>query len=232
MRRTASVLAWIGAHEAGTLLALLLAAGAVWLFAELAGEVVEGDTRAADERVLLWLRTPGSPSDPLGPAWAEELARDVTGLGSAGILAIVTLASAGFLALQRKVHLALYVIAAVVSGTVVSTLLKWGFDRPRPDLAAHGQVVYTSSFPSGHSMLSAVAFLTLGALLASGQANLRMRAYLIALAAFLTLIIGASRVYLGVHWPSDVLAGWTAGAAWALLCWGLAARLRRRGAVE
>jgi undecaprenyl-diphosphatase len=233
MRRIgANVLAWVGAHEAGTLLALLLAAGAVWLFTELAGEVVEGDTRAVDEQVLLWLRTPGNPSDPLGPAWAEELARDVTGLGSAGILTIVTLASAGFLALQRKVHLALYVIAAVASGTLVSTLLKWGFDRPRPDLAAHGQVLYTSGFPSGHSMLSAVAFLTLGALLASGQANLRMRAYLIALAAFLTLIVGASRVYLGVHWPSDVLAGWTAGAAWALLCWALAARLRRRGAVE
>jgi undecaprenyl-diphosphatase len=233
MRRIgANVLAWIGAPEAGTLLVLLLAAGAVWLFTELAGEVVEGDTRAVDEQVLLWLRTPGSPSDPLGPAWAEELARDVTGLGSAGILTIVTLASAGFLALQRNVHLAVYVIAAVASGTLVSTLLKWGFDRPRPDLAAHGQVLYTSSFPSGHSMLSAVAFLTLGALLASGQANLRMRAYLIALAAFLTLIVGASRVYLGVHWPSDVLAGWTAGAAWALLCWALAARLRRRGAVE
>jgi undecaprenyl-diphosphatase len=226
------VLVWIGAREAGTLVALLLAAGAVWLFFELADDVLEGDTRTIDERMLLILRTAGDPSDPLGPPWAEELARDVTGLGSAGILAIVTLASAGFLLLQRKGHLALYVVAAVASGTIASTLLKLGFDRPRPDLVAHGQVIYTSSFPSGHSMLSAVVFLTLGALLASGQTNLRMRAYLIALAAFLALIVGASRVYLGVHWPTDVLAGWTAGAAWALVCWALAEQLRRRGTVE
>jgi undecaprenyl-diphosphatase len=81
-------------------------------------------------------------------------------------------------------------------------------------------------------MLSAITFLTLGALLASGQTNIRIRAYLIALAALLTLSVGVSRVYLGVHWPTDVLAGWTAGAAWTLLCWVLAERLRRRGVVE
>jgi undecaprenyl-diphosphatase len=134
--------------------------------------------------------------------------------------------------LQRKRHLAFYLVAAVASGMVVGSLLKWGFDRPRPDLVPHGQIVYTSSFPSGHSMISAVAFLTLGALLASGQTNLRMHGYLMGLALFLTLIVGVSRVYLGVHWPTDVLAGWTAGAAWALLCWALARRLRRRGTVE
>jgi undecaprenyl-diphosphatase len=226
------LLDWLGAREAGTLAALLLAAGGVWLFVELADDVLEGDTATVDERLLLMLRAPQDSSDPLGPPWAEELARDVTGLGGVGILTILTLASAGFLALQRKTHLALYLLFAVASGTIASMLLKIGFDRPRPDLIAHGQVVYTASFPSGHSMLSAVAFLTLGALLASGQTNLRMRIYLIGLAAFLTVIVGVSRIYLAVHWPTDVLAGWTAGAAWALLCWGLAERLRRRGAVE
>lgn len=224
--------AWFGAREVGTLAALLLAAGGAWFFVELADDVLEGDTASVDERLLLMLRAPEDLSDPLGPPWAEEFARDVTGLGGAGVLTLLTLASAGFLSLQRKAHLAVYLLVAVASGTVGSLLLKMGFDRPRPALIAHGQVVYTASFPSGHSMLSAVAFLTLGALLASGQTNLRMRVYLIGLAVFLTVIVGVSRVYLAVHWPTDVLAGWTAGAAWALFCWGVAERLRRRGTVE
>lgn len=225
-------LTWLGARELGTLTAMLLAAGAVWLFLELADEVLEGDTAGIDEQLLLALRAPDDSGDPLGPPWFEELARDITGLGGAAILTLLTLASAGFLALQRKLHLAVYLLLAVGSGALLSTLLKMGFDRPRPELVAHGQAIYTSSFPSGHSMLSALAFLTLGALLASGQTNLPVRAYLIGLAAFLTMLVGASRVYLGVHWPTDVLAGWTAGAAWALLCWAFAERLRRRGAVE
>jgi undecaprenyl-diphosphatase len=226
------ILAWIGAREAATLLALLLSAAAIWAFVELADEMLEGETATLDERLLLALRVPGDVSDPLGPSWTEEIARDITGLGGVGVLTILTLASAGFLALQRRRHLAAYLLAAVASGTVVSLVLKMGFDRPRPELVPHGSLVYTSSFPSGHSMLSAVVFLTLGALLAGAQANLRLRAYLLALAAFLTAIVGVSRVYLGVHWPTDVLAGWAAGAGWALLCFGFAERLRRRGSVE
>jgi undecaprenyl-diphosphatase len=194
MKRYAdNVFGWIAAREASVLIALLLAAGAVWLFVEIADDVLAGDTRVTDEQLLLLSRTPGDTGDPLGPPWVEELARDVTALGSAAILALMTVAA---------------------------------------DLVAHGQVVYTSSFPSGHSLLSAVAFLTLGALLASGQTNVGLRSYLMGLAVFFTLIVGVSRVYLGVHWPSDVLAGWTAGAAWALLCWALARRLRARGTVE
>jgi undecaprenyl-diphosphatase len=225
------VLGWIAAREVSVLLALLLAAGAVWLFVEVADEVQEGETRAADERLMLMLRTAGDSGDPLGPAWVEELARDITAMGSAGILALISVAAAGFLALQRKRPLALYLLVAVAGGAILSSLLKWGFARPRPDLVAHGQAVYTSSFPSGHSMLSAVAFLTLGALLASGQTNRAMHAYLMGLAVFLTVIVGVSRVYLGVHWPTDVLAGWTAGAAWALVCWVVAKQLHVGGTV-
>ena len=226
------LLAWLRAREVETLAALLLAAAGVWMFVEIADEVFEGETTSVDEQLLLALRAPNDTSDPLGPPWVEDIARDVTGVGGAGILTLLTLASAGFLLIQRKAHLAAYLLAAVAGGTIVSTLLKLGFDRPRPDLVPHGQIVYTSSFPSGHSMLSAVVYLTLGALLASGQTNLRVRAYVIGLAVFVTVLIGVSRVYLGVHWPTDVLAGWTAGAAWALLCWALAERLRRRGRVE
>lgn len=226
------LLAWLNAREIETLAALLLAAGGVWLFVEIADEVVDGETATIDERLMLALRSAADTSDPLGPPWFEETARDITGLGGGGILTLLTLASAGFLALQRKAHLALYLLAAVASGALVSTLLKLGFDRPRPDLVAHGQIVYTSSFPSGHSLISAVVYLTLGALLANGQTNVGMRIYLIGLAAFLAILIGVSRVYLGVHWPTDVLAGWAAGSAWALFCFALAERLRRRGAVE
>ena len=226
------VRAWVGAREAGTLAALLLAAGGVWLFLEIADEVLEGATTSVDEQLLLMLRAPSDSSDPLGPPWVEDLARDITGLGGAAVLTLLTAATAGFLALLRKRHLALYVLAAVASGALVSTLLKMGFDRSRPDLVPHGQIVYTSSFPSGHSMLSAIVYLTLGALLASSQMNFRLRAYLIGVAVFLTVFVGVSRVYLGVHWPTDVLAGWAAGAAWALFCWAVAEKLRRRGAVE
>jgi undecaprenyl-diphosphatase len=226
------LLVWLRAREVETLVALLLAAGGVWLFVEIADEVREGEMVTADERLLLMLRSSSDSNNPLGPPWVEEIARDITGLGGVGILTLVTLASAGFLFLQRRRQLAMYLVAAVVSGTVISMLLKLGFDRPRPDLVAHGQVVYSSSFPSGHSMSSAVVYLTLGALLANSQTNLRMRLYLISLAVLLAVLVGVSRVYLGVHWPTDVLAGWSAGAAWALFCWALIEQLRRSGAVE
>jgi len=214
------------------LVALLVVLGGAWVFAEIADNVLEGETRAIDERLLLLFRTADDPTDPLGPRWAEEIARDVTGLGGIGILTFITLASAGFLALQGKAHLAGYVLVAVASGMVLSMLLKAGFDRPRPDLVPHGQFVYTSSFPSGHSMMSAVTYLTLGALLAGAQASALLRAYLLVLAMLLTIAVGLSRIYLGVHWPTDVLGGWTAGGAWALACFCFARYLRRRGKVE
>lgn len=225
-------LRWAGRRERGLLVALFVLLAGIWSFAELSDEVLEGETARLDERVLLALRSNEDRSDPIGPAWLEESARDVTGLGGVAVLSFMTLAAAGFLALQRKRHLAWYVLAAVGSGVVISIALKAGFDRPRPELVPHGQVVYTSSFPSGHSMMSAVAFLTLGALLAGAQATGLLKGYLLALALLLTVAVGATRVYLGVHWPTDVLAGWTAGAAWALACWSLARYLRRRGKVE
>jgi undecaprenyl-diphosphatase len=227
----AQALSWIGRHELSLLVALLIAAGCAWTFAEIADEVVEGETQAIDERLLLALREPEDVNDPIGPEWAEELARDVTALGSVGVLTFVTLAGAGFLLLQRRRGLALYLIASVAGATVLSSLLKSGFERARPDLVAHEQVITTASFPSGHAMLSAVTFLTVGALLASAQSGVGMRAYVLSLATLLCVAVGASRVYLGVHWATDVLAGWTLGAAWALACWAVAAYLHRRGRV-
>jgi undecaprenyl-diphosphatase len=219
-------------NELGPLLSLAALSFFAWAFVELAGEVVEGDTTDIDRALLLALRDPQNLADPLGPSWLEEAARDITGLGGYAVLTLVTAAVAIYLLMARKRGAAVLLIAAVVGGTLLSTALKLGFERPRPDLVPHATRIYTASFPSGHAMLSAVTYLTLGALLARVQERRRIKAFLIGLAVTLTLLVGASRVYLGVHWPSDVLAGWCVGAAWAALCWFVALQLQRRGQVE
>ncbi len=124
------------------------------------------------------------------------------------------------------------VFGAVLSGTIVSQLLKIGFARPRPDLVPYGTEVFTASFPSGHAMMSAVVYLTLGALLARTESRRRVKSYVMAIAAVLTLLVGLSRIYLGVHWPSDVVAGWALGAGWAAFAWLVMLWLQGRGKVE
>jgi undecaprenyl-diphosphatase len=232
MSTASAWLARIGHHELGLLISLATFAGGVWLFVVLTGEVLEGDTHAFDQWLLLAMRNSADLSDPVGPLWFEELARDVTALGGVGLLTFLTLAIAGFLWLDGKGRSALFLVVAIAGGLAASMSLKAGFDRPRPELVPHGSHVYTSSFPSGHSMMSAIVYLTLGALLARFQRSRRLKAYVLGLAALITLCVGASRVYLGVHWPTDVLAGWTAGAAWALACWMIARHLQRSGTVE
>ncbi len=213
------------------LAALLLLSFFGWAFANLADEMMEGETRAFDTAVLLALRDPADPTDPLGPGWLEEMGRDVTALGGLGVLAGITLAAAGYLWLSGRRGAMWLMIAAVAGAQVFSTLFKLGFDRPRPDLVPHGAITYTSSFPSGHAMMAAATYLTLAVMLARAQPRRRLKAYILAVAVTITLAVGVSRVYLGVHWPTDVLAGWAAGAGWALLCWIVADWLERRGAL-
>jgi undecaprenyl-diphosphatase len=219
-------------NEAAPLLSLFALSFFAWAFVEIAGEVIEGDTAKFDRTILLALREPNDPANPIGPGWLEEAARDITALGGHVLLTIIALATLAYLLMTRKRHAALLLIASVGGGMLLSTVLKMGFERPRPDLVPHATRVYTASFPSGHAMLSAVTFLTLGALLARVQPNRRLKAYLLGLAVTLTILVGVSRVYLGVHWPSDVLAGWCVGAAWASLCWFIALQLQRQGQVE
>nr|WP_301003592.1 phosphatase PAP2 family protein [Arsukibacterium sp.] len=133
-----------------------------------------------------------------------------------------------FLCLINKGRLALVVLLATGGALLASLLLKSGFDRPRPDLVQHATMVYTSSFPSSHSMLAASAYLTMGALLAQSQSRRRVKALIIISSVLLTLLIGISRIYLGVHWPTDVVAGWAAGAVWAVSCFFLARQFTRR----
>jgi undecaprenyl-diphosphatase len=218
--------------EASVLLPIGLAGAFLWLFISIAGEVMEGETSAWDRRLLLALRNAADPAMPWGPPWVQEMARDFTALGGVAVLSLMTLAVIGYLVLAGKRYAALAVFVAVAGGLIVSTLLKLGFDRARPDLVPHGSVVYTSSFPSGHSMMAAITYLTLGALLARVEASIRIKIYLLSVAVILTVLVGVSRVYLGVHWPTDVAAGWAVGAAWALACSLVMRRLQRRGKVE
>lgn len=190
-------------------------------FGVLADEVVEGATLNWDRSILLLLRVPGDPTSPIGPIWLQEAVRDITALGSFSLLSIIVVATVAHLFLVGRRSTAWFVAVAVVSGTAISTALKVVFDRPRPDLTGVARV-FTSSFPSGHATVSAVVFLTLGAILADRAPTPRLRAYYLYVAAILTILVGVSRVYLGVHYPTDVLAGWLIGTAWALLCVGSA----------
>ena len=204
----------------------------VWGFIEIADAVLEGDARELDVGIILALRSPGDVADPIGPAWLEQIVRDFTALGGTAILTTITLAVAGYLILMHKKRMAALLLLAICGGLLLSTLGKTVFDRPRPDLVPHHAQVYTASFPSGHSMMAAVTYLTLGALLARIHKRRAVKLYFLGLAALLCIAVGASRVYLGVHWPTDVVAGWAAGAAWAMLCWLIAWRLQKRRVVE
>ena len=219
-------------RESGLIVMLLAAALGLFGFIELAGEVVEGDTERLDRRLLMLFRDSSDLSNPLGPPWLEEAMRDLTALGSVLVLTTLTIAAALFLALAGRVRSALFVLLAIGGGVALSFLIKHGFERPRPELVPHAARTFTASFPSAHSVMSAVAFLTLGALLARVQPSRRLKAYIVLLSILLTVAVGISRVYLGVHWPSDVLAGWALGGSWALFCWVLALWLQRRGQVE
>jgi undecaprenyl-diphosphatase len=205
--------------------------GLSWGFIELAEQIDEGDTKVIDEWLVLAMRT-ADPSDPVGPGWLEEAARDITALGGHTLLGLLVLAVALYLAQHHRARTALFVVMAVGLGIGFSHLLKWGFDRPRPELVPHGQQVYTSSFPSGHSMGATLTFLTLAALLSRVEKRRRTQLFLLGMALGMSALVGLSRVYLGVHWPTDVLGGWTMGTAWALGTWLLANALVRRGWLE
>lgn len=228
---TSRAVARLGKHEIGAIVAVFVAAALILLFGSIAEEVVEGDTHRLDRAVLMAFRAPGNPADLIGPDWFEEMVRDVTALGSYAFVIITVTAAVGYLLLMRKYGLALLLLAAEAGGMLISTLLKQLFDRPRPDLE-HAARVFTASFPSGHATLSAVTFLTLGALLTRVTSDRKSKLYFMATAIVLTVLVGLSRLYLGVHYPSDILAGWCVGSAWAVLCWGGALWLQRRGNVE
>ncbi|KEO60760.1 phosphatase PAP2 family protein [Thioclava indica] len=215
--------------EIVSLVILGIAVASVWALAELTDEVVEGSTRNLDRDILLLLRTPGDLSDPIGPWWFEEMGRDITALGGVAVLMLTTLVVSIFFLLLRRWTSALYILATIGSGVLISSGAKDFFDRPRPDLVPHDAIVHTASFPSGHSMMAAIVYLSLGVLIARVQPRFGLKLYVMSVAIMLTLLVGISRIYMGVHWPTDVAAGWLAGGAWAMICLIVARILARRG---
>jgi len=207
---------------AGVLLALVA-------FLRLGTEMAEGETRAFDSWLLLALRHRDGIV-PLGPMWLKSAMIDLTALGGFAVLTLATALAAGLALALRNWQRALFIIVAIGSGSALSGLLKLDYARPRPTIVAHLTGASSTSFPSGHAMTSAIVYLTLGVLGARAFAGPWARRYVLGVALLLTLVVGSTRVYLGVHWPTDVLAGWAAGGGWALLCWSVADWLRSRGA--
>lgn len=216
------------AAEYAVLIAMGLASAFAFAFFQVADEVTEGETHELDIAILEMFRSAGDPSQMIGSFWFREAVRDITALGSVSILTLVVSFVVIFLLMTRQAHAALLVAVSVIGGSILSSLLKSFFDRPRPEFSTITEAL-SASFPSGHAMLSAVTYLTLGALLARLSPRLEVKVFFYGVAVVLTVLVGISRVLLGVHFPSDVLAGWTLGAAWALGATGVASLLRHRG---
>jgi undecaprenyl-diphosphatase len=222
-------LRWLGRRkpqrqEIAWLLVGLGACVLLFTFVLLAGEVMEGSTQALDVRILRALRTADDPSKPIGPAWVEFAFLDVTALGGSTVLWFVVCAVVGFLCLQTRYRTALVIVLTSISGSLAGMAMKHLFMRPRPTVVPHLRDALSSSFPSGHAMDSAIIYLTLGAMLMRIAERRVTKLYCLAMALLLTLLVGVSRVYLGVHYPTDVIGGWILGFVWASLCWLVAQR--------
>ena len=202
--------------EGRLLLTLAGIASGVWVFASVAEEVSEGDTAALDRRLLLALRRSADLQDPVGPRWFQESARDVTALGGFTVLTLVTVFAFAILRLKGRRLQAWIFLATVVIAQIAAEGAKFIVGRERPDLVPHLDMTYSSSFPSGHSLMTPVVYLTLAAIVAAGETRRTARLLLIGGAGVLTVGVGMSRVYLGVHWPTDVLGGWALGSVLAL----------------
>jgi undecaprenyl-diphosphatase len=214
------------------LVLLLVVAGGAACFIRIADWVRDREIQGFDEKVLRGLRSEADPAVPIGPWWVADVARNITALGSVPVLLLLVISVSGFLYLLGKRHAMGFLLVCVVGGVVLTIILKETFGRARPDLVPRLEAVSSASFPSGHSMMSAVVYLTLAVMLARIFASMRIRVYVICVAVTVSLLVGLSRMFLGVHYPSDVLAGWIVGFVWSISCWIAARILQRTGVLE
>ncbi len=217
-----------GLNEIKLLLIVLAVLAGILIFISIADEVVEGETQHFDNYILKSLREPGDVSQPAFPGWVTSAMEDITSLGSGTVIVLFTLIVTGYLLLQKKYFWLGLVIIATIGGALLVFGLKELIGRTRPTAVTHLLEEKSLSFPSGHSMMSAIVYLTQATLLSKIEKSRRAKIYIISIALLLTLLIGISRVYIGVHYPTDVLAGWVAGISWALLCWYGASLLERK----
>ncbi len=209
-----------GLRGSSGLVALLGVIGvSLYAFFQIADEVNENEIRQLDETLLLAFRNPADVTDPLGPAWFEETVTEITSLGGYPILLSVIAVVVGYMLVVRKFGPAAYVVLSVGTGTLLSQGLKVLYDRARPDMVDHLVVTHTASFPSGHATMSTIVYLTLAAVIVRLVPSRMVRIYVLAVAVLVSVAVGLSRIYLGVHWPSDVAGGWALGVAWASLSW-------------
>lgn len=212
----------------GTLFLLLFFWGGI----ELRDLFIVDRAQQFDEWLLVSVRDAENPQYLFGPHWVDEAVRDVTALGGPAVLTFMVIVVLVYLLLQKSYRAATLVVIATAGGLLISLLLKDFFLRDRPDIVPALMVETSPSFPSGHSMISAIVYLTLGSLLTRLETSPRIRVYIISIAIFVAALVGISRVLLGVHYPTDVLVGWITGFFWASICWFFMFALQEQGVVE
>ncbi|WP_339913571.1 phosphatase PAP2 family protein [uncultured Brevundimonas sp.] len=205
--------------ETAVLGGLLVVALGVWVFAGLADETGEAGGQAFDRAVLMAMRPNPDPSDAWGPAWLQVAAGDITALGGIAVLGLFAMIAIGFLLIQKKRLSALLLVLGLAGGVALSEVLKGVFERVRPPEAFQAVETVNASFPSGHALLSTVFYLTVGVMLARTLPRRRLKTFVLAAAVLIAVLVGLTRVYLAAHWATDVLAGWSVGATWAMCLW-------------
>ncbi len=221
MKFIENIRAWIRKYYSSEVAFLFYIFGMVvtlLIFIEIADAVTEGETKSIDNSILLSMRDSGDPSKPIGPERLQYIVRDITALGSMTILTLITLFVVFYLFLKREIRSIIYVLSASIGGLILVQILKFAFSRQRPEIVTHLASEISMSFPSGHSAMSAVIYLTLAVLISRIEKSAKTRIFIVSAALIITFLVGVSRVYLGVHYPTDVLAGWMIGLFWALLC--------------
>lgn len=215
-------------REVSILFIFFAMAVCLFVFIQIAYAVSDGEIYSIDKEILLLFRNSDNPDLTLGSERAQYIMRDITALGSSTILTIIVLFVVLYLAFKKEIRSIIFVLTAAIGGGVLVQILKFLFARPRPEIVPQLVSEISMSFPSGHSAMSAVVYLSLAVLISRIETSKKMRVFFISSALIITFIVGLSRIYLGVHYPTDVLAGWMIGLFWSLLCWFVASIIEKK----